>query len=153
MFKVMVIDDDESTVCLLKHVMDIEKLEVLAAYNGLEALVLLTAADSGRTLPDVIILDITMPKMDGYAFHSRLQEIARLRNIPIIVCSAMEQRMDMFTPSSDIFAFVEKPFTVKNLVETVRAAIDSRLECGPYTRISPPIKNSARTPVNSSERK
>jgi len=113
-------------VYLIKVLLEREKLEVLEAYNGLEAYNKLTSKDPGRVLPDAMILDIMMPEMDGYTLQSKLQEIEGLNQIPIIILTAKGQMKDLFELSSNIFAFVEKPFEPKNLVKIVKDAVASK---------------------------
>ncbi len=125
MSKVMVVDDEKDVVYLIKVLMEREKFEVLEAYNGLEAYNKLTEDGPNKVLPDVIILDIMMPEMDGYTFQSKLQELDGLRDIPIVILTAKGQMKDLFELSSNIFAFVEKPFEPKNLVKIVRDALVS----------------------------
>ncbi len=126
MSKVLVVDDEKDVVYLIKVLMEREKLEVLEAYNGLEAYNKLTSKDPNKVLPDVIILDIMMPEMDGYTLQSKLQEIDELSGIPIVILTAKGQMKDLFELASNIFAFVEKPFEPKNLVKTVKDALASK---------------------------
>ncbi|MBI4350766.1 MAG: response regulator [Elusimicrobia bacterium] len=126
MSKVLVVDDEKDVVYLIKVLMEREKLEVLEAYNGLEAYNKLTSKDPNKVLPDVIILDIMMPEMDGYTLQSKLQEIDELSRIPIVILTAKGQMKDLFELASNIFAFVEKPFEPKNLVKTVKDALASK---------------------------
>jgi len=126
MSKVMVVDDEKDVVYLIKVLMEREKFDVLEAYNGLEAYNKLTSSDPGKPVPDAIILDIMMPEMDGYTFQSKLQEMDDLRHIPIIILTAKGQMKDLFELSSNIFAFVEKPFEPKNLVKIVKDAIATK---------------------------
>jgi len=126
MSKVLVVDDEKDVVYLIKVLMEREKLEVLEAYNGLEAYNKLTSKDPNKVLPDVIILDIMMPEMDGYTLQSKLQEIDELSHIPIEILTAKGQMKDLFELASNIFAFVEKPFEPKNLVKTVKDALASK---------------------------
>ncbi|MDD5210282.1 MAG: response regulator [Elusimicrobiales bacterium] len=126
MSKVLVVDDEKDVVYLIKVLMEREKLEVLEAYNGLEAYNKLTAKDPNKIIPDVIILDIMMPEMDGYTLQSKLQEIEELSHIPIVILTAKGQMKDLFELASNIFAFVEKPFEPKNLVKIVKDAIASK---------------------------
>ncbi|PIU20820.1 MAG: response regulator [Elusimicrobia bacterium CG08_land_8_20_14_0_20_59_10] len=126
MSKVMVIDDEKDVVFLIKVLMEREKLEVIEAFNGLEAYNMLTATEGEKIRPDAIILDIMMPEMDGYTFQSKLQEMESLRDIPIVILTAKGQMKDLFELSSNIFAFVEKPFEPKNLVKIIKDALASK---------------------------
>ncbi len=125
MAKVMVVDDEKDVVYLIKVLMEREHLEVIEAYNGLEAYNMLTGPAAGKIIPDAIVLDIMMPEMDGYTFQSKLQEIEGLSKIPIIILTAKGQMKDLFELSSNIFAFVDKPFEPKNLVKIVKDALAS----------------------------
>ena len=126
MAKVMVVDDEKDVVYLIKVLMEREHFEVIEAYNGLEAYNMLTGPSAGKTVPDAIVLDIMMPEMDGYTFQSKLQEIDGLNRIPIIILTAKGQMKDLFELSSNIFAFVDKPFEPKNLVKIVKDALASK---------------------------
>jgi len=126
MSKVLVVDDEKDVVYLIKVLLEREKLEVLEAYNGLEAYNKLTAKEPLRIIPDAIVLDIMMPEMDGYTLQSKLQEIDELSHIPIVILTAKGQMKDLFELASNIFAFVEKPFEPKNLVKTVKDALASK---------------------------
>ena len=126
MAKVMVVDDEKDVVYLIKVLLEREQLEVLEAFNGLEAYNKLTAHADARVIPDAIILDIMMPEMDGYTLQSKLQEIDHLCKIPIIILTAKGQMKDLFELSSNIFAFVEKPFEPKNLVKIVKDALAAK---------------------------
>lgn len=126
MSRVMVVDDERDVVYLIKVLLEREKLEVMEAYNGLEAYNKLTSKDPGKVLPDAMILDIMMPEMDGYTLQSKLQEMEDLNHIPIIILTAKGQMKDLFELASNIFAFVEKPFEPKNLVKIVKDAIASK---------------------------
>ena len=123
MSRVMVIDDEKDVVYLIKVLLEREHFEVLEAYNGLEAYNQLTSTAPGRLIPDVIILDIMMPEMDGYTLQAKLQEIDDLRHIPIIILTAKGRMKELFELASNIFAFVEKPFEPKNLVKIVKDAL------------------------------
>lgn len=123
---VMIVDDEKDVVYLIKVLLEREHFTVMEAYNGLEAYNLLTGPAAGHSVPDVIILDIMMPEMDGYTFQSKLQDMESLRGIPIIVLTAKGHMKDLFQLSSNIFAFVEKPFDPKDLIKTVKDSLVSK---------------------------
>jgi two-component system alkaline phosphatase synthesis response regulator PhoP len=122
MSKVMIVDDEKDVLYLLKVLMERENFQVIEASNGLEAYNKLTS--DNPEIPDLIILDIMMPEMDGYTFQSKIQEIESLRRIPIIILTAKGKMKDLFELSSNIHAFVEKPFDPKNLIRIVKEAIE-----------------------------
>jgi two-component system, sensor histidine kinase and response regulator len=81
--KILVVDDQPINVQLLKRKLEKEGIEVLTAYNGQEALLLVE-----RTPPDLILLDVMMPDMDGIEVCQRLQANESLRQIPVIFVTA-----------------------------------------------------------------
>lgn len=87
------------------------------ANNGFEALG--TLGDS-TTLPDVILLDLRMPELDGWTFVERMREHPMLVNLPVVALSGSA----FGPPSADAFhAFLMKPFDEDTLVHTLNTAI------------------------------
>ena len=87
MFQIMVVDDDKNTRLFLKAVLEAENYTVLTAENGEDALVLM---DTNHV--DLVVLDIMMPKMDGYEFTQALRESNN--NLPILMVSAKQLPSD-----------------------------------------------------------
>ena len=128
MSKIMIIDDEKDIACLLETVLSMDNFEVTKAYNGKEAYEKLSAIDNENELPDVIFLDVMMPEMDGYTLQAKLQEHEKLNKIPIIVLTSKKEMKDLFKLSSNIFAFVEKPFNPKDMAKMAHDAINSKKE-------------------------
>ncbi len=124
--KVMIIDDEKDLVYLLKVILEKDGFEVMEAFDGQEAYDKLLAIDKEGELPQVILLDVMMPVMDGYTLQAKLQENEKFNEIPIIILTAKGQMKDLFKLSSNVFAFAEKPFEPKNLVEMAKDAIKSK---------------------------
>ena len=87
MFNILVVDDDQNTRLLFKAVLEAENYTVLTAANGEEAL---AAMDTDHI--DLVVLDVMMPKMDGYAFTKVLRE--NDNNLPILMVSAKQLPAD-----------------------------------------------------------
>lgn len=115
MAKVMVVDDENDVVELIKFMLEKDGHEVVTANNGREALERVEPAK-----PDLIILDIMMPEIDGYTVNTRLQEKDDTRSIPVIILTAKGQMRDLFALGSNVVAFMEKPFDPKGLREKIR---------------------------------
>jgi signal transduction histidine kinase/DNA-binding response OmpR family regulator len=81
--RLLVVDDDPQVVDLVHQLLEGEPYEVLAAADGLEALEAIA-----QKQPDVILLDLLMPRMDGFAVIERLQQDSQGRQIPVIVLTA-----------------------------------------------------------------
>jgi CheY-like chemotaxis protein len=119
MGKILVIDDEKETVELLRLLLDKERHEVLTALGGEEALALLK-----RQTPQLILLDVTMPKMDGYTFMAHLQAEEATRDIPVMVLTGREGMKDTFQMFTNVVDFVPKPFDIKELRSRVQAALE-----------------------------
>lgn len=126
MARILVVDDEPALVKLLAFVLEKDSHEVRTAADGLAAL---TAIDAAR--PDLILLDVMMPGMDGYSLSARLQENPSLCSIPIIILSAHARMKDMFQAQGNVIRFVEKPFDSKNLRALVREVLAPTGASGP----------------------
>lgn len=124
----MLVEDDPSIVALLHSMFQKEGYEILEAKDGQAALekLGLGSAPAVSLMPDVIILDIMMPVMDGYTFATRLQGSPVTNSIPLVVLTAKGPEVrDLFAMLPTMSAFVDKPFNPKDL-RTLVAGIISR---------------------------
>lgn len=127
--KVLIVDDEALIRSVIKEYLLIENYEVLEAANGLEALEKVINFDI-----DIIIMDIMMPKMDGY---TACKEIKKLKNnIPFIFLSARNEEYDKLIGFDlGIDDYVTKPFSPRELVARIKAIIkrverdSKRYEC------------------------
>src|SRR3989338_157882 len=120
MAKEMVVDDENDVVELIKFMLEKDGHQVVTASNGQEALDKVEA-----TMPELIILDIMMPEMDGYTVNTRLQEKDETRTIPVIILTAKGQMKDLFELGSNVVAFIEKPFDPRGLRDKIREILAS----------------------------
>jgi CheY-like chemotaxis protein len=129
MARILVVDDEPEIVTLLRFVLEADGHEVSSAAHGLDALEKLGVepAKDELPLPDLIVLDIMMPVMDGYELNMRLQTEARTKDIPILVLTAKGQKMrDLFEMAPNVAAYVQKPFDPKMLRELISGILTSR---------------------------
>ncbi len=121
---VLIADDEPIVRLLLRETLNIDpSLSFLEVSNGVDALETARAA-----CPDVILLDIMMPKMDGFQVCRLLKADPTLHNIPVILVTAYG------TPGNETAgcdagatAFIRKPFEDEDLVKTVAQALRSRI--------------------------
>jgi len=104
MKKVLIVDDDVALAALLKTYLVSMGLEADTAIDGLDAL-----EKIGKAVPSLIVLDVIMPRLDGYGFLLEIKKDAKLRSIPIIVASAREMMRDMFVQEG-VKGFISKPY-------------------------------------------
>ena len=117
--KLLLIDDDPNLILLVKDYLEFRGYEVMAAGNGREALEILNLH-----LPDMIICDVMMPEMDGYAFVDKIRQDSRTSWIPIMFLSAKGQSQDKIkglTTGVDIYMI--KPFEPEELVAQVESSL------------------------------
>jgi CheY-like chemotaxis protein len=128
---IMVVDDEPDIVTLLRFALEKEGYSVTEAGNGQIALerLGLEPVRPETPLPDLIVLDIMMPVMDGYQLNMRLQTEPRGKDIPILVLTAKGQKMrDLFEMAPNVAAYVQKPFDPKMLRELIAGILGSRGE-------------------------
>lgn len=121
MTKVLVTDDEKNVVELIGFLLQKDGYDVVTAFDGKACL---DKVQSEK--PDLIILDIMMPIMDGYTVFTKLAENDETRKIPIIILTAKGQMKDMFAMSSNIAAYMDKPFDPMEIRSKVREILDSR---------------------------
>jgi CheY-like chemotaxis protein len=129
MSHILVVDDEPEIVTLLRFVLEQDGHTIHSAAHGLDALDKLGVepARTDKVIPDLIVLDIMMPMMDGYELNTRLQVEARTKDIPILVLTAKGQKMrDLFEMAPNVAAYVQKPFDPKMLRELISGILASR---------------------------
>ena len=111
----LVVDDDRVIQQLVEVNLELEGHDIATAGNGEEAL-----AKAVEFNPDVIVLDVMMPKMDGREVCRRLKADPRTADIPVVFLSARAQEMDV-NSGLDIgaAAYLTKPFDPADLLETI----------------------------------
>jgi DNA-binding NarL/FixJ family response regulator len=118
--KLLVVDDDPSLLLAVSETLRAEGYEVLTARRGAEALVRVA-----ESLPDLIISDIRMPGMDGYALVRNLRAAPRTRLVPIVFLTAKDETADRIAGfRTGVDAYITKPFEPEELVAVVKSILD-----------------------------
>lgn len=118
MSKILVTDDEKDVVELLKFLLEKDGHQVITAYNGKDALSL-----AKENMPDLLLLDVMMPEMDGYTVQTKLLDDPKTRDIPIIILTAKGQLRDVFSMSANVKAYIEKPFDPKTLRQKIAESL------------------------------
>jgi two-component system alkaline phosphatase synthesis response regulator PhoP len=117
--KILVVDDEIYIVHILDFSLGMEGYSVVTALDGEQAL------EKARTeKPDLIVLDIMMPKLDGYETCKRLKADDATKAIPVILLSAKGRNVDQkvgFEVGAD--DYITKPFSPRKLVERINAIL------------------------------
>ncbi len=128
MARILLVDDERDVVTLIKFMLEKDGHMIIAAYDGAEALAKagVEPRDETAVIPDLVILDVMMPVMDGYTVRARLQEDARTKSVPVIVLTAKGEAKDQFDPACSATSHLEKPFDPKTLRDLVASLLEKR---------------------------
>lgn len=119
MKKILIVDDEPNIVMSLEYTFKKNNFEVFIARDGQEALDILD-----KHLPDIIILDVMMPMVDGFATLEQIKKDERLNHCKVIFLSAKNKEKDVEKGLSlGANLYVVKPFSIKKLVEQVNELI------------------------------
>lgn len=139
--KILIVDDEEEIITMLKDSFELEGYQVFTARNGVEGVI-----KTKRHDPDIIILDIMMPDLNGFDMIKILREES---NIPIILLSAKyrdEDKVYGFGIGAD--DYVVKPFSIKELKARVAAHIRRNKEKGIKTKVAVPTLQIGDLEIN-----
>ncbi len=122
MKKIFVVDDEEHILEILNYNLTKEGFEILEFRNGLDLMNHLI--DQKNSLPDLIILDVMMDKMDGIETCKKIRDNKNLRNIPVVFLTAKSDEIDKIIGlemgGDD---YITKPFSIKELISRVKAIL------------------------------
>lgn len=122
--KILIVDDDATMVNLLSTILEIDGFETQKALSGREALDILTEGT-----PDLVLLDIMMPEMDGFEVLAKIRNDPQTQKLPIIMLTARTDDKDIFEGwRRGADEYVTKPFDPHALVETIRKVLSRTLE-------------------------
>jgi len=110
---VLIVEDDADLREMMAQLLTLEGFNTAAVSNGREALQYL----EGREAPEVILLDLMMPVMDGWEFRRRQKASPEMSRVPVIVLSALDQGR---AAGLDPVAFLKKPLDFDRLLQLVR---------------------------------
>ncbi len=123
--KILVVDDEKSIVDILKLNLQNEGYTVFEAYDGEEAL-----TQAASVSPDLILLDVMLPKLDGFSVCKKIRETS---SVPILMITAREEEVDKVL-GLELGAddYVTKPFSVRELLARIKANMRrSEVEANP----------------------
>lgn len=117
--RILVVEDHKPMVGAIEGILEMNGYAVLTATNGVEALQVMEDA-----VPDLIIADILMPEMDGYAFYREVRKRVEWRSIPLIFLTSMAEREDIQKGRDlGVSSYITKPFDPEDLLAAVREGL------------------------------
>ena len=116
--RVVVADDEPMTAELLAYMLDHKGFEVERAYDGREALERIR-----QVRPDVVVLDVRMPSMDGHEVARHLRADPELRHVPVVLFSSVDEA-DVQWKAAGADLFLQKPLDICVLPELLQQLID-----------------------------
>ncbi len=122
--RILVVDDEMDLVETIRFTLELEGYEVLTSYNGEEALHM-----ARNNQPDLILLDVMLPKMDGYKVCRLLKFDARYKHIPILMLTAKTQEKDRtIGQETGADEYITKPFEMEDLVKKVKEYLTKNIK-------------------------
>jgi CheY-like chemotaxis protein len=118
--RIFVVDDEPNIVELVTFLLEKDGHTIFGMFDGQECI---NRAQAEK--PDLILLDIMMPGLDGYTVFTRLMENEETRHIPIIVLTAKGQMRETFQMAGRLADYVDKPFDPDALRQRVDKALSA----------------------------
>ena len=114
MAKILLVEDHEPTAELIQMVLKPRGYEIVHTTDGSKAFEL------ARTfMPELILLDVMLPGLDGYGIQTKLLEDEATRKIPILITTSKLHVQEIFNTAPNVVGYVSKPFSVKELIQQI----------------------------------
>jgi len=114
--KIMIVEDNPSNLKLFKLILEPVNCEIVEAHDGIEALEVAT-----ESKPDIILMDIQIPRMDGLEVTRKLREMETFADIPIIALTAFAMERDEKAGlEAGCNDYITKPFNTTNFLEILK---------------------------------
>ena len=118
MSTILVVEDSETYRTMISDLLKSNGFQVDTASNGAEAL---EKVQGGAALPDLIVLDIVMPEMNGYDFCRRVKSAPQTQDLPVVMCSSKSEEFDHYWGlKQGADAYLNKPFEPTELLSTIK---------------------------------
>ena len=118
--KILIVDDEKDIVETLKFILESEGLECIVAYDGEKALNLAKTEN-----PDLIVLDVMLPKINGYKVCRLLKFDSKYKHIPILMVTARTQEEDkIIGEETGANEYITKPFDIETITKLVKSYLN-----------------------------
>jgi two-component system response regulator VicR len=121
--RVVYIEDEPEMIDLVRLILLRKNYEVIGAIGGREGLDMVR-----KEIPDVVLLDLMMPDMDGWEVYQQLKANESTRHVPVIVVTAKAQNIDkvLGLHIAKVDDYISKPFSPKDLVDSLEKVLGGR---------------------------
>jgi len=116
---VLIADDEPDVLTFCETALKKGKYNIITAANGPDAMEMIE-----KEKPDLAVLDIMLPGMDGYTIQMKMAQNEQLRKIPVIVISALKPAEALFIKFEQVLKFLQKPFNANDFYALVEQALD-----------------------------
>jgi len=141
--KILVVDDNAYLVDILSFSLEMENYEVLKAYDGEEAIKIIS-----NNPPDLILADIMMPKMDGFELCKKTKEDPKTKDIPFLFLTAkgkLDDQLKGFSLGGN--DYIVKPFNLDDLLKKIAKSIEQYKEKGSIVKDIPKEGDISEFPI------
>jgi len=123
--RVVYVEDEQEMIDLVRLILNRRGFEIIGANGGREGLETIR-----QSLPDLVLLDLMMPDMDGWDVYQQMKADEATQKIPVIVVTAKAQSIDkvLGLHIAKVDDYISKPFSPQELVESVEKVLAQRLE-------------------------
>jgi DNA-binding response OmpR family regulator len=123
--RVVYVEDEHEMIELVRLILIRKGFEVIGANGGREGL-----ATIRQQLPDLVLLDLMMPDMDGWDVYQQMKSEEKTRNIPVIIITAKAQNIDkvLGLHIAKVDDYIAKPFSPYELIESLERVLSTREE-------------------------
>ena len=116
MTTVLLVEDSKSTRRMMSKLLIKQGLKVETAIDGVQALEILP-----NVCPDLVVLDIVMPNMNGYELCRKIKADPKTKDVPVVICSAKSEEFDRYWGiKQGADAYIAKPFEERELIATIK---------------------------------
>ena len=121
MTTILVAEDSKTQRALIAGFLKNNKFNVITASNGVE-----TLEKVFNNYPDLVLLDIIMPYINGYDICRRIKSQTSTKHIPVIFCSTKDTEVDRYWGLRQADAYIAKPFTPRDLIEAINVVLRNK---------------------------
>jgi DNA-binding response OmpR family regulator len=125
--RILCIEDDEEMIDLIRLILTRRGFEVLGAFSGESGLEIIR-----NEKPDLILLDLMMPEMDGWEVYQQIKSYDATHNIPVIVVTAKAQSIDrvLGLRIAKVDDYISKPFSPQELLDSIDSVLTRKTKTG-----------------------